>query len=228
MSLTNKPIGIIGALSSETEFLIKQLDDPVKTEMIGTSYYSGKINGKSVVIVTCGVGKVNAACITQAMIQKFDVGAIVNTGIAGGIDKKIKPCDVVISNELVYHDFVTDVPVFEAFKADKTLMSLAENACKEIRENRDFNHYIGLIATGDQFVTDSETKAKIAKEVDPLCVEMEGGAIAHCSVINNVPFVVIRAISDTADDNAIISFYEFKEIASNMSASIVMSILKNI
>lgn len=226
--MQHKHIGIIGALTDETEALISKIDNVKKIEMIGTTYYYGEIYKKPVVIVTCGIGKVNAACITQAMIQEFDVGYVINTGIAGGIGNQIKPCDIVISDNVVYHDFITDEPYFKPFTASEHLIKLAKDACTESEHDHKFNHYTGRIATGDQFITDTESKNKIVSLCDPLCVEMEGGAIAHCCTLNSVPFVVIRAISDCADDDAKISFYEFKEIAANISASIVLSMLKNI
>lgn len=228
MYYRNRPIGIIGALSSETELLISKLSNIKKTHMVGTTYYSGDIGGKPVIVVTCGMGKVNAACITQAMIQEFQVSAVINSGIAGGIQDGIKPCDIVISKDLVYHDFFTDEDVFKPFTADDKLINLAQNACKELSKVKNFSYFTGRIATGDQFIIEQSSKDRIKSECNPLCVEMEGGAIAHCCGMNDVPFVVIRAISDSADDDAVMTFYEFKEAASNISASIVLDMLKNL
>ncbi len=220
-----KKIGIVGAMGSEVELLKGMLEQSEEIKTSGRTFYTGKINGTEAVLVCSGIGKVNSAMSTQMLIDKFEVDAVINTGIAGGAgNAKIRDC--VISNEVAYHDmelrFVAmNYPFTETFKASGELIEIAKKAC----ENIGIKSFVARIATGDQFIADKDVKADIVKRLNPSAVEMEGGAVAHVCSVNNVPFVIIRTISDNADDGAEMSFDVFEKIAADDAAKIVADML---
>ena len=220
-----KPIGIIGAMGLEVEELRDALEDRAETVLAGRSFYSGRLGGTGVVVVCSGIGKANAAITTQLLIDHFAVRAVINTGIAGGALPDIRVRDVVVSDTVVYHDMDPRIlaigyPHLQEFTADEELSQKALRACEgRVRALR------GRIATGDQFIADSAVKADIVARTAPACVEMEGGAIAHTAASNGVPFVVIRSISDNADDEAEMSYETFERIAASDAAAIVRKML---
>ncbi len=229
-------IGILGAMEVEVENLISMIDNVVSTKIGMNEFFSGKINDKDVVVTRCGIGKVNSAVATQMMIDKFDVDCVINTGVAGAMHDELDVCDIVISTDLIQHDFDTSGAGdkkgvvcgfdFESFSADEHMISVCEEACKEVLEEN--KHHKGRIATGDQFIFDRDIKNNIKNDFTPHCVEMEGCAIAQTATINNKPFVVIRSISDKADDSATITYGEFVKIAADYSAKIVIKMLQTI
>ena len=180
----------------------------------------GTINSKNVVLVKCGVGKVNAARTTQILIDNFDLEYVINVGTAGGLNENVEIGDVVIAEKLVQHDFdltavghkkgyISDLGKY--FNCDEKLV----NKSKEIIDNidEDFKAIIGLIATGDIFVQDIGVKDRIKEEFDADCTEMEGAAIAQVCVLDNIPFIVIRSISDKPNGKNNIDFEKFLELA---------------
>ena len=180
------------------------------------------------VLVCSGIGKVNAALTAQILIDRFDVGAVINTGIAGGTHPGLKVRDVVISDSAAYHDMDPRIlalspPHLEEFRADPELAQRAVDACKGR-----VNCRVGRIATGDQFISDSKVKADIVSRLDPGCVEMEGGAVAHACATNGIPFVIIRCISDNADDEAEMTYDVFEKLAADDAAEIVLAMLRNL
>ena len=228
-------IGIIGAMDSEVETLFTRMSCKEKININNLTFYKGKLFDKDVVIVKCGIGKVNAALCTQLLILNFKVSKIINTGIAGAIGDGLKIYDFVVSTEAVYHDF--DVQFFgyklgqvpgmpEVFTADSSMVNTAVSAF----ENTDFSKQLkivkGRIASGDQFISGNEKKAFIISNFHPQCVEMEGCAIAHTCYANNVPFVIIRCMSDTADDSVKETYSE--ETASKLSSTFLLEVLKKI
>lgn len=226
-------IGIIGAMDAEVEAIFDQMTDKEKLPVNNLVFYKGKLFGKEVVVVKCGVGKVNTALCTQLLIQTFKVDSVINTGIAGATGKGLKIYDFVVSTEAVYHDFDTtlfgyklgQVPGMpETYKADEKLADLALKAF----ENSDISsqHKImkGRIASGDQFISSAEKKDFIVKNFQPACVEMEGCAIAHACYANKVPFVIIRCMSDCADEEAKEAYEEVK--ASKASSSFLLEVIK--
>ena len=228
-------IGIIGAMDSEVEALFSSMSAKEKINLNNLTFYKGKLFDKDVVIVKCGIGKVNAALCTQLLILNFKVSKIINTGIAGAVGAGLKIYDFVVSDAAVYHDF--DVQFFgykpgqvpgmpEVFEADKTLASsvLSAFAKTSLAVEHKITH--GLIASGDQFISGGEKKAFIVSTFHPQCVEMEGCAIAHTCFANNVPFVIIRCMSDTADDSVKETYSE--ETASKLSSSFLMEVIKEI
>ena len=228
-------IGIIGAMDSEVETLFTRMSAKEKINVNNLVFYKGKLFDKDVVIVKCGIGKVNAALCTQLLILNFKVSKIINTGIAGAVGEGLTIYDFVVSTEAIYHDF--DVQFFgykpgqvpgmpEAFVADPSLVSTAVHAF----ENTDFSKQLkivkGRIASGDQFISGNEKKAYIISNFHPQCVEMEGCAIAQTCYANRVPFVIIRCMSDTADESVKETYSE--ETASKLSSTFLLEVIKEI
>lgn len=195
-------IGIIGAMEQEIEIFKNKIENIQVTKIFGKTFYEGTWHNKQVVLTQSGIGKVYAALATQTIINHFGGTHVINSGVAGAISEKLIPGDIVVSTDLVYHD--VDVTGFGYphgqvpgttslfFEADKKMIDLVS----------DQNIYTGRIATGDQFISDSNKKQWIRETFEPMCVEMEGAAIGHVCGINKTPFVVIRAISDTASGDA--------------------------
>ncbi|EYE88710.1 bifunctional 5'-methylthioadenosine/S-adenosylhomocysteine nucleosidase/phosphatase [Fervidicella metallireducens AeB] len=223
-------IGIIGAMELEISLLLKNMSFDKEEKHAGFKFYLGKIFNTDVVVTCCNVGKVNAAACTQILIDKYNVKSIINTGIAGGIHSDVKVCDVVISSDVAHHDvrkeqMETLFPYRTSFKSDENLVKTAVCACEFIGV-KDWNHHVGRIVSGECFVSDRGLKQKIVNEFSPHCVEMEGAAIGHVAHINNVPFVIIRSISDNADDSANETYNNYESVAAIQSANIVLNMIK--
>ena len=228
-------IGIIGAMDSEVESLFSHMSSKEKINLNNLTFYKGKLYNKDVVIVKCGIGKVNAALCTQLLILNFKVSKIINTGIAGAVGEGLKIYDFVVSTEAVYHDF--DVQFFgykpgqvpgmpEAFSADPTLINTAIAAFEQTDFANKLKITKGRIASGDQFISGNEKKSFIVSTFHPQCVEMEGCAIAQTCYANNVPFVIIRCMSDTADDSVKETYSE--ETASRLSSTFLLEVINKI
>lgn len=223
-------IGIIGAMDLEIELLINKIGINRKETVAGFSYYIGSINDKKIVLTCCGIGKVNAAACTQILIDRYGVDSIINTGIAGGLHESVKICDIVISNNVTYHDvrkvqMESCFPFNDSFQGDEKLIEIATTACK-LNKTEEWNYHIGRIISGESFVENSELKNDLIRDYSPHCVEMEGAAIGHVAYLNNIPFVVIRSISDNADEEATINYDTFEKIAVNRSAEIVINMIQ--
>jgi len=211
------PIGIIGAMAAEVEGLISLLDQPQITSIAGLNFYCGKLVNHQVVVVQCGVGKVNAAMCAQLLIDHFHVSAIINTGVAGGVDPQVAIGDVVISQTAIHHDFDTTnfgyppgtVPGLATshFPADPQLQKAALQAAYSVVGQ--VRTHIGTIVSGDQFIASEERKDYLYHTFRGMCAEMEGAAIAHVAYLNQIPFVIIRIISDQADTTAPADFNTF-------------------
>lgn len=228
-------IGIIGAMESEVESIFANMTSKEKININNLTFYKGLLFDKDVVVVKCGIGKVNAALCTQLLILTFKVDKIINTGIAGATGKGLNIYDFVVSSQAVYHDFDTSffgyklgqVPgMEETFKADEDLQKLALQAFEKSELAKNHKIQNGLIASGDQFIAGGERKSFIINNFHPLCVEMEGCAIAHTCFANNIPFVIIRCMSDCADDSAVETYEESK--ASKASSEFLLDFIKEI
>ena len=228
-------IGIIGAMESEVESIFANMTSKEKININNLTFYKGLLFNKDVVVVKCGIGKVNAALCTQLLILNFKVDKIINTGIAGATGKGLTIYDFVVSSQAVYHDFDTSffgyklgqVPgMEETFKADEDLQKLALQAFEKSELAKNHKIQNGLIASGDQFISGGERKSFIINNFHPLCVEMEGCAIAHTCFANNIPFVIIRCMSDCADDSAVETYEESK--ASKASSEFLLDFIKEI
>jgi adenosylhomocysteine nucleosidase len=224
-------LGIIGAMTIEIETLKEHLTDMALSTHAGMEFCEGKLEGLDVVIVQCGVGKVNAAMCAQILCGHYGVSHIVNTGIAGSLDKDLDIGDLVISRDAIYHDFdlrfwgrpIGQVPGFDvtAFPADEKLINLALAAAETVNPG---HARLGRIASGDQFICSKEQKERIIAGTQGICAEMEGAAIAHAAYRNGVPFVIIRAISDKADDSAQMDYPTFEAIAARRCAEVTMTV----
>lgn len=225
-------LGIIAAMSEELEILLKDMQLDSSTTKAGMTFNKGKLWSNEVIAVVCGIGKVNAAVCTQILVSEFNVDKVINVGVAGGIGKDIYPGDVVIATNLVEHDMDTtafgdphgQVPRMDIFdfKCDSSLIESANSACKKVGG---FNTFTGRIVSGDVFVADVEKIKWLEKEFNALSCEMEGASIAHVCYLNNIPVVVIRSISDNANNGAHMDFEKFTPIAVKNSTSILKEML---
>ncbi len=230
-----RTIGIIGAMEEEISFLREKMEIVTTKSVLGLSYDIGRYAGNSIVLVKSGIGKVNAALCTQAMIDHFGVDYVINTGVAGALSPELRVGDILISKDAVQHDMDTSVlgdPVGTIprmaesyFKADEAMLELAKEAAAEC--GLDCRILEGRVASGDQFISSKEQKEKIRKTVQGDCAEMEGAAIAHACYLNRIPFLIIRAISDDASDDAGMSFDAFCVMAAERSSRLVETMLEH-
>ena len=228
-------LGIIGAMAVEVETLKTNMENLKATEKGGMTFYEGTLETLPVVVVVCGVGKVNAALCVQVLCDCFGVTHVVNTGVAGSLCAELDIGDFVISKDAMYHDFdstamnypigqVPGLPVHR-FLADALLTELAYAAAQQVYAG---HARIGTVASGDQFVSDKAKKQQIIANTNGLCTEMEGAAIAHAAWKNGVPFVVIRAISDKADDSAQMDYPTFEAIAAKRCAAVTQQMAREL
>lgn len=206
------------------------------TEVASLSFCRGKLSGKEVVVVRSGIGKVNAAICTQILVDQFHVDVIINTGIAGSLDAEIDIGDIVISTDAVEHDMdasifgdpIGQIPQMDTFSfpADESLVKLA----KEVNEkaNPDVHTWIGRVVSGDQFVSSGEKKEQLIRVFDAKCTEMEGAAIAHAAYLNKISCVIIRAISDKADNSAVVDYPAFEAAAIRHSVRLIEALVSEI
>ena len=229
-------IGIIGAMEDEVAQLKKNMEIEETTEGASLSFCRGKLSGKEVVVVRSGIGKVNAAICTQILVDQFHVDVIINTGIAGSLDAEIDIGDIVISTDAVEHDMdasifgdpIGQIPQMDTFSfpADESLVKLA----KEVNEkaNPDVHTWIGRVVSGDQFVSSGEKKEQLIRVFDAKCTEMEGAAIAHAAYLNKISCVIIRAISDKADNSAVVDYPAFEAAAIRHSVRLIEALVPEI
>lgn len=206
-----KKIGIIGAMEVEVQTLVAQLENEKTTEAGKLVFYEGKLNGVDVVIVRSGVGKVNAALCAQRLILQFGVTHIINTGVAGATVHGARILDIVVSTDAVYHDVDVvgfgykpmEIPQMKkiAFDAEEKMIAAVEKAFQETLADK-HKLFKGRVASGDQFISSKEKRNSIISIAQPACVEMEGAAIAHTCYLSDIPFVIIRSLSDNADEGA--------------------------
>ncbi len=226
-------IGIIGAMEEEVAALKEAMDIHETVEQASMVFCKGVLCGKEVVIVRSGIGKVNAGICAQILVDRFKADTLINTGIAGSLDAKIDIGDMVISTDALHHDMdatefgypVGQVPRMEvmSFPADEELVKKAVQASE--KANPDIHTFTGRVASGDQFIASREVKDKIVENFHPLCVEMEGAGIAHAAHLNKVSYVIIRAISDKADNSASVDYPTFERQAIAHSVKLVKELL---
>lgn len=229
-------IGIIGAMEEEVELLKEKMTDTVIIEKAGMKFVKGTLKGQTAVVVRSGIGKVNAGICTQILADEFQVGAVINTGIAGSLKAEINIGDIVLSTDTMQHDVdarefgypLGQIPRMETltFLADEKLRKLAKEVCEEV--NPDIQVFEGRVASGDQFVADKETKEKIIENTQAYCTEMEGAAIGQAAYLNKIPYLVIRAISDKADDSAHVDYPTFERQAIRHTVNLVSSMMERL
>ena len=224
-----KKIGIIGAMELEVSALKKEMTTDRVVKKAGMEFYEGTLGGCNVVVVMCGIGKVSAGMCVQILADLFDVTHVINTGVAGSLNAKLDIGDILISNEAVQHDFdVTplnyakgQIPGIDvlAFPAESEMADKAYEACLKV--NPDINCIKGKVVSGDQFISSKEVKEYLIKEFSGDCAEMEGAAIAQAAYLNKIPYIVVRAISDKADDSAEMDYPSFEKQAAAHCARLV-------
>lgn len=234
MTCTNKRIGIIGAMDIEVELLQNAMRAEGSTETLTVASMEciqGTLSGMPVVVAQCDVGMVNAAAFTQMLIDRFEIGGVVNTGVAGSLDATIDIGDIVVASDAVNH--VMDVgnlgyapgqtPGLStlAFPADAAYRAAAMQAAAELGVSA----CEGRVASGDRFVRDEADKDRIRDSFDASCCEMEGAAIAQVCWLNHVPFAIVRAISDKADGTDYIDYPTFEEQAAKTCAELVVRMM---
>lgn len=214
-------IGIIGAMEEEVATLKEDMIVEETVEQASMVFCRGVLCGKEVVVVRSGIGKVNAGICAQILVDRFHVDTLINTGIAGSLDAKIDIGDLVISTDALHHDMDAvnfgyepgQIPRMDvlAFPADEELVKKAVEANQ--KANPEIHTFTGRVASGDQFIAAGDVKDRIAEGFHPLCVEMEGAAIAQVAYLNKVSYVIIRAISDKADNSATMDYPTFEKQA---------------
>ena len=229
-------VGIIGAMDVEVARLVREMTVEREVERAGRHFWEGKIGGTEAVIVQCGIGKVSAGICVQVLCDLFGITHVINTGIAGSLDDQINIGDVVVSTDAIYHDMdVTplgyeygQVPQIDtlSFPADSMLRKAAVKACREAAP--EIGVFEGRIVSGDQFICDRSIKNSIAERFGGLCTEMEGAAIAQAAYLNGIPFVIVRAISDKADESVHVSYEVFEAKAAEHCAGIVEHMVRGL
>ena len=227
-------IGIIAAENAEMMAIKNIMTDISEEPVYNLMFTHGKIENKDCVLVECGVGKVNAARTTQIMIDKYSVDYIINVGSAGGVNSELNIWDLVVGKSLVQYDFdISGAGNYEKgeicgtgkyFNSDERLVSLCQEVLDNI-ENREFNYRVGIIGSADMFCTNPEVGKAVRNDFGAECVEMEGAAIAQVCMLDNIPFLVIRGVSDSPNGNNDIDFHTYLGIVSNRVASILKELV---
>jgi len=227
-------IGIIGAMDAEVAGIRQEMTQVSVTRKASMDFVKGYVGTREIVLVKCGVGKVNAAICTQVLIDDYKVDLVVNTGVAGALDARLHIGDIVLATDAIQHDMRAEqlgckpgeIPYSETscFIADQEMNTLIRDCCAPVLPEKMV--YEGRIVSGDEFVATNERKSMIFDEFHAMCTEMEGAAIAQAASQNHIRFVIMRAISDQADDCAEVDFPTFVEEASKQSVKLILSLLK--
>ena len=229
-------IGIIGAMEVEVETLKSKMTIKNTVKRASMEFFEGSIGNTAVVVVRSGIAKVNAGICVQILVDLFNVTHVINTGVAGSLDARINIGDIVLSTDACYHD--VDATVFgykkgevpqlgtAAFTADSSLREKAKAAIKSTAP--DLGVFEGRVCSGDQFISSGDVKDSIKKDFDGMCTEMEGAAIAQGCYLNNIPFLIIRAISDKADGSDIVDYPVFEAKAAKDCAALVLEMITNL
>lgn len=229
-------IGIIGAMEEEVAALKKVMEVTEVVEKAAMTFVRGILYNKEVVVVRSGIGKVNAGICAQILVDLFGVEALINTGVAGSLDAQINIGDIVISTDAVQHDMdastfgdpVGQIPRMDtfAFPADERLREAAKKANEEV--NPDIQTFTGRVVSGDQFISSAEKKDYLVNTFDGKCAEMEGAAMAQTAYLNKVPYVIIRAISDKADNSAVMDYPTFEKHAIEHLLKLMMNLMERL
>ncbi len=223
-----KPIAIIAAVEEEMAAVAEIMEQKSETDGIGRKFISGKINGRDCILAQSGVGKVNVAAAAQFMIDRFNPAAVINTGSAGSVSENLDYGDIVISSACVQYDFdltafgrekgyITDIG--KLIEADGHLADVLLEACKA--DGGDYGFHKGIVASADRFVSSADEKRAIAEEFGALCCEMEGAAVAQICLLNRVPFVIVRSVSDTLKGDIAESWEKYLEFAAARCARVL-------
>ncbi len=227
-------VGIIGAMDIEVRALKDMMDNAVADKVSGMEFYRGRINGTDTVVAVAGVGKVNAAVCAQTMILRWSPDCIVNVGVAGGLSGKLGIGDIAVADAVCEHDMDT-TPIGDPkgfisglntvyIKTDPRVTDMICAAAKELG----LNYERGTIASGDQFISTHEQRTAIKSEFNAIAAEMEGAAIGHAAAMNGVPFAVIRALSDGANEESVDDYPTFAKKAAANSVAIITKFLEGV
>lgn len=227
-------VGIIVAMEEEEEAILNIMNNIEEKDEYEVTFKIGQIEKTKVIVVKCGVGKVNAARVTQILIDKFNVEYVINVGSAGGLNPLLNIGDIVIGEKLIQHDF--DITAFDHAKgyipnvgvylnSDEYLLRVANEVSKEFT---DIGFHNGVIASGDIFCTSDKMSQKINQKFKAMCVDMEGASIAQVAYLSGIPFLVVRSISDIPNNNNRITYEEFLESSSRLVAKFLISMLEKI
>ena len=229
-------IGIIGAMEEEVNQLKAVMKEVTVEHRASMDFYKGLLEGQESVVVRSGIGKVNAGICTQILADVYQVQAVINTGIAGSLQSEINIGDIVLSTDTLQHDMDAkafgypegQIPRMDtlAFQADKKLIDCAKVCCARV--NPDIRSFEGRVLSGDQFVADKKKKEWLVQTFGGFCTEMEGAAIGQAAYLNGIPFLVIRAISDKADDSASMDYPEFEAKAIAHTVALVKAMAKEL
>lgn len=228
-------IGVIGAMEEEVAVLQKDMEVEETREIASMKFYRGNLCGQEAVVVRSGVGKVNAGICATILALEFGVDVLINTGIAGGLHPDIRIGDMVISKDALHHDM--DASVFGdpkgqvprmdiwAFPADERLIEKAKKANRTA--NPDIQTFVGRVVSGDQFVSSQAKKEELVEAFEGMCVEMEGAGIAHAAYLSKIPYLIVRSISDQADNGATEDYPAFEKKAIAHSVRLIEELLGN-
>ena len=219
-------LGIIGAMDEEVAKIKEHMTDLEVHSKASMDFYKGFLNGKEAVVVRSGIGKVNAGICTQILVDDYEVDAVINTGIAGSLNKDIDIGDIVLSTDTLEHDMdavsfgypLGQIPRMDtlSFTADEHLRKVAKESCNKV------------LSGVKVFVSSHEKKDWLVETFGGYCTEMEGAAIAHAAYLNNIPFLIIRAISDKADDSASMDYPAFEKMAIANSVTLILEMAGNL
>ncbi len=229
-------IGIIGAMDEEVAKIKSQMTEVSVIKKASLDFYKGLLQGVPVVVVRSGIGKVNAALCTQILVDDFQITSVINTGIAGSLRAEINIGDIVLCTDALEHDMdavafgypVGQIPRMDtlSFEADEKLRSVAKVSCEKVLP--ELSVFEGRVVTGDQFVSNGEKKQWLLDTFGGYCTEMEGASIAHVAYSNSIPFLIIRAISDKADNSASMDYPAFEAMAIDNSVKLLMEMIGNL
>jgi len=229
-------IGIIGAMKDEVAQIKAAMEAPAVSLIAGMEFYQGTITGKEVVVVQSGIGKVNAGICTQILADRFGVDQVINTGIAGSLRNEINIGDLVLSTDAIQHDVdaagfgyapgVIPQMKVSCFEADMALLDLARK-CNE-KVNPEASVHCGRVVSGDQFISSREKKQWLFDTFRGYCAEMEGAAIAQAAYLNQMSFLIVRAISDKADDSAGMDYPAFEKLAIERSVRLLLAMISEL
>ena len=231
-----KTIGLIGAMDEEVAILKELMTETTEMTKAGMTFIHGNLWGTDTVVVVSGIGKVNMAICTQILIDEYKVSTVINTGVAGSLNNQLEIGDIVISRCAQQHDMdvsalgdpVGTIPRMDEsiFPADKTLIELAKKACESA--NPDIHCHIGKIVSGDQFIASAEKKDYLIQTFQGDCAEMEGAAMAQVAYLNKIPFLIIRAISDKADNSGHMDYPTFAKQAIVHTTNLLRELYQNL
>lgn len=233
--LIMKCIGIIGAMEQEVAKIKEKMQDVTITSRARMDFYEGTLEGKKVVVVRSGIGKVNAGMCTQILADVFGVEAVINTGIAGSLNNDVNIGDIVLSTDVLHHDMDAigfgykkgQIPQMDEFSF-LLMKNFVNWLQKYVKVNPEISVFEGRICSGDQFISDKSVKDAIISEFGGFAVEMEGAAIGQAAYLNHIPFLVVRAISDKADGSAHMDYAEFEMAAIEHSVKLTVRMIQEL